>query len=946
MSFKSDVKITYAPHHVIQPIYTGGEVSIGDYHILATCLGEEAILTDIGTGDLLARVEGDGEALTTLKVTASASHLVTCSRSLLLRIYSLEISDGALKTVTPRLLRSLKPHSTPVISTAIDQTGTLLATGAADGTIKVWDIIGGYVTHTFFGHGGLISALHFFQYRITELRPKSSHKRGEPNSQPSRNQSQDDNPSITYHLASGSEDGKIRIWDLAKRKTIAILESHVSVVRSLDFCSDDDILLSASRDKTVILWDSQTWKTKRVMPILETVECAGFLQNGSTIYTGGENGVLRVWRTWTGAELTRPQDARGEANGILQVLNCHSPESLICVYNDQSLIIHDLTPLTENLDAVLIEPLPILRRISGTHDELIDLAYVSPQRNLLALATNSESIRLISTRTSTNVATADTLTDSPTMLEYFGADVGLLEGHEDIIICMDVDWSGCWLVTGAKDNTAKIWKIDQEHRQYTCRATFTGHAESLGAITLPKSIPSPASAAFADPINHPPAFLITGSQDKTVKKWSTAPLNTATELDIPIQRATFTRKAHDKDINALSMNHSATLFASASQDRTAKIWSVEDGQVQGILRGHRRGVWSIAFAPKDVGSVAGEEGPARSARGLVLTGSGDKTIKIWSLTDFSCIRTLEGHTNSILKVLWIPPPLAFNESAEDSEQPRNGGELMKRPTLIASAGGDGLVKVWNASTGECVSTLDNHTDRVWSLARHPETNMLISGGADAVITFWADTTTSTLASKVAASTARVEQEQELSNHIKNKNYREAITLALALNHPARLLSLFTNVVNIRPHEAGSLTGIKAVDHVLGSLGDEQFFQLLLRLRDWNTSARTAVIAQKVLYALVRLYPAEKLSRLSSRGGTRNEAGVGKSLADVFDGLRAYTERHYKRIEELVSESYILDFTLREMEEIAGENLDDDANRSIAKRAIPLQNGHTDDAIVV
>ena len=50
---------TYEPERVIQPIYTGGDVALDrEGRTLATCLGEDAILTDLGTGELLARIEG------------------------------------------------------------------------------------------------------------------------------------------------------------------------------------------------------------------------------------------------------------------------------------------------------------------------------------------------------------------------------------------------------------------------------------------------------------------------------------------------------------------------------------------------------------------------------------------------------------------------------------------------------------------------------------------------------------------------------------------------------------------------------------------------------------------------------------------------------------------------------------------------------------------------
>ena len=59
MSFRSKIITTYHPERTIQPIYTGGDVLLDrEGRILATCLGEEALLTDLRTGELLARIEG------------------------------------------------------------------------------------------------------------------------------------------------------------------------------------------------------------------------------------------------------------------------------------------------------------------------------------------------------------------------------------------------------------------------------------------------------------------------------------------------------------------------------------------------------------------------------------------------------------------------------------------------------------------------------------------------------------------------------------------------------------------------------------------------------------------------------------------------------------------------------------------------------------------------
>lgn len=59
MAYKADVKTTFEAQRVIQPIYTGGSVALSSNgRILASTLGEEALLTDLNTGAHLARIEG------------------------------------------------------------------------------------------------------------------------------------------------------------------------------------------------------------------------------------------------------------------------------------------------------------------------------------------------------------------------------------------------------------------------------------------------------------------------------------------------------------------------------------------------------------------------------------------------------------------------------------------------------------------------------------------------------------------------------------------------------------------------------------------------------------------------------------------------------------------------------------------------------------------------
>lgn len=795
-----------------------------------------------------------------------------------MRIYSLLPSETDDESIQPELLRSLRPHTSPVVTLTVDKTGTLLATGGADGIVKIWDIRAGYTTHTFHGHGGVVSALHFFQVGVSateESAEKSKkRKRRKPQQEDASAEHGNEESTLEYRLASGAEDGKIRIWDLHKRKSSAVLDSHVSVVRSLEFSPEQKTLVSGSRDKTLILWDAERWKASRTIAALEGIESVGFTAGGQIVFSGGENGRIRLWSTATGRELTQEQEAGTETDAIVGILY-HAPmPHLISVHADQVLNFHSLGSLELPFVEATISPLPIFRRVSGTYDEVIDIAYVGLDKSLLALNTNSEDIRIVTLRS-----------EDGKEGKYFGADVGLLKGHDDIIVCLDVDWSGHWLATASKDTTARLWRLDPEHDSYTCAAVLTGHADPLGAIALPHTTPPETSAAYTHPLSYPPAYVVTGSNDKTLKRW-----DIGKEMKQKL-RAKYTRKAHDKDINAVDIDPSGALFASASQDKTVKIYSAAEGEAIGVLRGHRRGVWTVKFQPKE------SQVPNSGSKGLIATGSGDKTVKIWSLSDYSCLLTLEGHSNSVLKLAWLP---YRSVDARDRRGPQ-----------LASAAGDGLVKIWDSASGEAMSTLDNHTDRVWALTAHPTSGALVSGGGDSVITFWVDTTSATLEAATTAETARVELDQRLQNYAYAGNYREAITLALQMDQPGRLFTLFKSVVETEAPDEDSMSGLTAVDDVLANLADEQLYKLLLRLRDWNTNVRSAAVAQKILWTVVRSYPAARLASIKPAGKVDTKG----SLKDVLDAIRAYSDRHYKRVEELIDESYLLDFTLREMDEV-------------------------------
>ena len=95
---------------------------------------------------------------------------------------------------------------------------------------------------------------------------------------------------------------------------------------------------------------------------------------------------------------------------------------------------------------------------------------------------------------------------------------------------------------------------------------------------------------------------------------------------------------------------------------------------------------------------------------MVVTSSGDKTAKVWSLQDYTCIATLEGHTNGVQRAIFV----------RDNNQ-------------IVTCGADGLVKIWTTN-GEILATLDNHENRIWALAAKDNGQELVTCDGDGYMT--------------------------------------------------------------------------------------------------------------------------------------------------------------------------------------------------------------------
>ncbi len=64
----------------------------------------------------------------------------------------------------------------------------------------------------------------------------------------------------------------------------------------------------------------------------------------------------------------------------------------------------------------------------------------------------------------------------------------LLNGHGGVVLSLDVSSDGYTLVTGSKDNSVRMWRLDKEAGQFSCIATGTGHTHVVGAVAVSRYV--------------------------------------------------------------------------------------------------------------------------------------------------------------------------------------------------------------------------------------------------------------------------------------------------------------------------------------------------------------------------------------------------------------------------------------------------------------------------
>ncbi|BEI80246.1 hypothetical protein CcaverHIS002_0107750 [Cutaneotrichosporon cavernicola] len=150
-------------------------------------------------------------------------------------------------------------------------------------------------------------------------------------------------------------------------------------------------------------------------------------------------------------------------------------------------------------------------------------------------------------------------------------------------------------------------------------------------------------------------------------------------------------EGHGEAVRALAAH--GRICVSGSYDKTVRVWDIVKGTCIHVLHGHEAKVYSIVYD---------------KYRNRCASGSMDNTVKIWDLATGKCLHTLTGHTSLV-------------------------GLLGLSPNRIVSAAADASLRVWDANTYELQHTLSSHAAAI-TCFQHDETKVV--SGSDGTLKLW------------------------------------------------------------------------------------------------------------------------------------------------------------------------------------------------------------------
>ncbi|MGF2035134.1 MAG: NB-ARC domain-containing protein [Nostoc sp. CmiVER01] len=483
-------------------------------------------------------------------------------------------------------------------------------------------------------------------------------------------------------LATSDTNGEIHVWDVSNSKQLFSCKEHNSWVWNIAFSPVYPVLASCGQDNTIKLWDTTTGECfKTLYGHTSIVTAIAWSPDGQLLASTSYDHTVKVWHLATGQCV---QTLQGHNACVWSVAFHPAGQILATAGEDNTIKLWDL------------ETGCCVQILEG-HQHWVKAIAFSPQGQILASGSFDQAVKLWDLHNNVCLMT--------------------LQGHVGVVTSVAFS-QGKQLASGSYDQTVKIWDIDTGK----CLDTLEKHTNRIWSIAFhpqghliasggddhaarvwelqtgkcTKSLQGHSNAVYGIAHSWQQNLLASGHEDQTIKLWDVN-LNAPQSLKADLQPFRVLH-GHKNRIFSVAFSANGEFLASASADRTIKLWSPHTGQCLKTLHGHGSWVWAIAFSPDS---------------NLLASGSYDHTIKIWDVPSGECLQTLQGHPGSVLGIAWSP----------------DGKTLF-------SSGYEKIAKRWDIETGTCLHSWEADSNRVWAVAVSPDTQYVATGGDDSLVRLW------------------------------------------------------------------------------------------------------------------------------------------------------------------------------------------------------------------
>ena len=548
---------------------------------------------------------------------------------------------------------ALLPTAGGVYSMSFSPDGVTFATGAADGTIQLWDLATQEIIATLSGHNFQVTSVSFspdgstlasgdWDEMVKLWDVKTGHNIATLAEGPYGGVLQ--RIPVLFSpdgaiLAAGFNNGTVKLWEAATQTQIVTLEGHRLGVLSLSFSSDGTTLATGSEDGTVRLWDVLT-----SVPITTlsgttghafSVRSVSFSPDGTTLASCDWEGVVKLWDIATETNIAT---FVGHVSSVYSVTFSPDGATLVSGSKDGTVRLWDVE--TGNANTLY------------GHASWGNTASFSPDGRTLASGSEDGTIRLWDVETGRNI---DSFGLHPPVVNgvSFSPDGKILasgsQWHTEVKL-----WD---VATGANIGGFSIVRSQILSLSFSPDGTRIAAGDPVGVILWDVA----TGAHITTPLGQAPwvwsvayspdgAILAAGGADSSNQLGGRLQLWDASTLD-----SIATLEGHRDNVTSVSFSPDGRTLASGDKEETIKLWDVKTGRNVATLsertRDGRRGAFfSVSFAPDGA---------------TLASGAHDGTIMLWDVATQRQITTLSGHTSWVYSLSFSPDGATLVSGSED-----------------------------------------------------------------------------------------------------------------------------------------------------------------------------------------------------------------------------------------------------------------------------------------